>query len=178
MAQPCMHGKQNLSLASCRTVITMYVFVMDDECEMCKAKQTEAMQAGSLCLCRDDVCIKLCTTAACRMFGHLQQQHQCPPWHLPYSQCIYLWLQDHYKGYKHQRMVARQAAAARSTGYNGYTGAQAHSGAYAHSGAARRMPFTPQRQPRLADLGYGSPSRSLYQSPYPQPPPADRWQTG
>ena len=75
--------------------------------------------------------------------------------------------QDHYKGYKHQRMVARQGAAARNPGYNT---------ANVHSGAARRMAFTPQHQPHLADLGYSSPSRSPY--PYPNPHPADRWQTG
>lgn len=75
--------------------------------------------------------------------------------------------QDHYKGYKHQRMVARQASAARNPGYHvGNT----------HCGAARRMPFTPHQEPQPSGLGYGSPGRTPYA--YPHPHAADRWQAG
>ena len=69
-------------------------------------------------------------------------------------------VQDHYKGYKHQRMVARQAAAVRNRT------------AAASNGPARRMPFTTPHHPSLADVGYASPGRS----PYPHA--ADRWQRG
>ena len=79
-------------------------------------------------------------------------------------------VQDHYKGYKHQRMVARQASAARNPGY--------HAGNGMHGATARRMPFTPQHQPHPAGLGYGSPNRSPYPYPHPRPYPADGWQTG
>ncbi len=80
--------------------------------------------------------------------------------------CWLLLLQDHYKGYKHQRLVARHKAALHSQGYH-------HP--HAFDSSPRRMPFTPSHHPpgpHPSDAGFLSPVRSPYSHP------ADRWSRG
>ena len=80
--------------------------------------------------------------------------------------CWLLLLQDHYKGYKHQRLVARHKAALHSQGYH-------HP--HTFDSSPRRMPFTPSHPPpgpHPSDAGFLSPVRSPYSHP------ADRWSRG
>ncbi|DBB17253.1 TPA: hypothetical protein ACH3X3_014305 [Trebouxia sp. C0006] len=75
-------------------------------------------------------------------------------------------LEDHYKGYKHQRLVARHKAALHSQGYHHL---------HAFDNSPRRMPFTPSHHPsglHPSDAGFLSPVRSPYSHP------ADRWSRG
>ncbi len=80
--------------------------------------------------------------------------------------CRLLLLQDHYKGYKHQRLVARHKAALHSQGYH-------HP--HAFDSSPHRMPFTPSHHPpgpHPSDAAFLSPVRSPYSHP------ADRWSRG
>ncbi len=83
-----------------------------------------------------------------------------------YHFCWLLLMQDHYKGYKHQRVVARHKAALHSQSYH-----RPHS----FDSSPRRMPFTPSHHPpgpHPSDAGFLSPARSPYSHS------ADRWSRG